>query len=161
MKPLYIFIAACLVILSSCKKEKDPEPAPQKPTAKTKRELLTSGKWVVDHIIATSRNYYAPHDTTEGPVTLHECSHDDTLFFTQTDKFVMHMGQVPCQEPFKVDSTSKWTFINDEMQIEKSAGFSGDVTYTLVKLTEDTLVMYHGFIGVGSIRYTTTYKNVK
>lgn len=159
MRRLYIFLAVCLV-LSACKKKKDPAP-PDPPKQKTNRELLTSGKWVIDHGYKTSRSIYPPYDTGVSDITFHSCSLDDTLFFTETDKYVMHMGKVPCQEPFVVDSSSKWAFINNETQIEKSAGFSGDEVFTIDKLTEDSLTLHHGYIGIGSIQYTITYKNLK
>ena len=82
-------------------------------------------------------------------------------FFIETDKYVMHMGKVPCQEPFVVDSSSKWQFVNNETQIEKSAGFSGDELFTIEQLSEDSLTLHHGIIGIGSIQYTITYKNLR
>jgi len=156
MKLLFSVLFVCMTV-AACKKPDQP-PVPS-PVEKTRKELLMNGKWMLAHAFETGIDQKT-HDTVTHTTEFHPCSLDDTIWFSPA-KMVWHIGKVKCAEPYIVDSTSSWSFLNDDREIKTYDGFRGDEHYFIEKLTADSLVWHFGYIGYTYYQTTVTYVNRK
>lgn len=117
---LLVFFISNSLFFTSCSKDDDED------KEKTKTELITSSKWVATSFVMTST------DTTM------DATSDPEFYFKILLK---DDGTYTIEENFETPSTDsgKWEFNSGETSVLFDKGTDDEITFTIVKLTEDEL----------------------
>jgi hypothetical protein len=122
---LAILLAATLV-LNSCKQSEDAPPP-------TKMDMMTRQPWF---FLSASAN---GTDVTSN--SFFDCFRDNTTTFSTSGSFTITEGTVVCSP--STAGTFTWSFQSGETQLQLSAPLfpGGSNTFTLVSLTETSMVL--------------------
>ena len=133
---VFVFIASSLMIFSSCQKDDD------KPSAKTKTELITSLSWKYNDAKIDLDN----NGTGDQPIPagfIEACQTDNKITFTSNGTGTIDEGPKKCDDADPQTLPFTWSFTNNETMINFSsalfAGIGGD--FKVITLTETDLVI--------------------
>ncbi len=132
-------MAFTLLGVTGCDKNDDPDPVPPK----TKTELITASSW---------RFSSATVGGTDVSSSLQACQKDNTILFAAAGTGTLDEGAAKCNAGDPQTSPYTWNFLAGETQLFISATLftGGSSTFTLVTLSETTLVLSQAIVVLGS-----------
>ena len=139
MKVLSFFAFLSLVVLGSCQKDDDGNPAP---SPKTKQELIASSAWKYNDAKIDSDNN-GTGDVALPAGVVESCQTDNTILFASNGTGTVDEGPTKCNatDPQKIPFT--WNLASNESVINFSsavfAGVGGD--FKIISLTETELIL--------------------
>lgn len=165
LKTTLTALSCGILLLAACHKDKDKNNNNSNPTTTTKTptEYLTGGKWMITampgtYTLAGQTFHYDEWDSTEA------CSKDNTLTFLTSGTVVTDEGSVKCDpsDP-QVDSSSKWTLINNDTKllIKDNSSSTAD-TYNVSTINATSMRVWNSYEEMGvTASDTIVFKNVK
>lgn len=131
MKNYALSVLMLLVLMSSCKKDKDAD--------LSRTDLLTNKPWRLISEVETASNSNNSKDNFQA---LDTCQKDDLTIFKRDNTVTYEEGPTKCSanDP-QVFATGTWAFINDESRILYSIPGFNSYEEEIIELTSDRMVL--------------------
>jgi hypothetical protein len=129
---------AALTLFAACSKDDDDKTTDVAPKTKTKKELLTTGKW---QLTAAKETWMKNGQNVSKDLfaSMVPCEKDDFILFTADGKVKFDLGPSKCDSADKGE-TANWALVSNDTKIVFSAPQWNDTdTLDIIELTEDVL----------------------
>ena len=148
MKKITIVIAACMIIIASCKKDSKTESAPSSTVLSTKFDLFTRDWKLIQ--------FWSKDQTSPFSLMTTACLLDNTFRWTDTlTWFNLENGNV-CAAPFDLpNGDGTWSF-NSDSTVVLMNGLSDPSDLQILKLNSDSLIFTYSY-SIFQTNYTTKY----
>ncbi|MCB2409303.1 DUF5004 domain-containing protein [Hymenobacter lucidus] len=153
--PLLALLAATAMGASSCKKDKESNPAP----AKTKTELLAGKDWKL-----AAQTVTPGLTADDGTVVtdlfpyLDECDKDDLMRYDANGTCLLSEGPTRCDPSNPQQYTGTWSFDSNETILKTNVQGLGSSSFNIIELSDNTLkVSGIRTLTDGDHKFTYTY----